>query len=57
MASAVKEEVSDDNKNKVTLEHMPYDPNLVCPLCGKEHRIGEIQKFRLHVDNCEGEES
>ena len=28
---------------------LPYDPNLVCPKCGKRYRIGEIQKFKRHV--------
>ena len=28
---------------------LPYDPNLVCPKCGKRYHIGEIQKFRRHV--------
>ena len=27
----------------------PYDPNLVCPKCGKRYRIGEIQRLRRHV--------
>ena len=33
---------------------IPLDPNLVCPLCDKMFRIGEIQKFRRHVDTCTG---
>ncbi len=33
---------------------MPYDPNLVCPMCGKKHRFGGIQKFRIHVNQCDG---
>ena len=28
---------------------LPYDPNLVCPKCGKRFHIGEIQKFKRHV--------
>ena len=28
---------------------LPYDPNLVCPKCGKRYHIGEIQKLRRHV--------
>ncbi len=32
----------------------PYDPNLVCPMCGNKHCIGEIQKFRIHVNQCNG---
>ena len=29
---------------------LPYDPNLVCPKCGKRFRIGEIQKLGRHVN-------
>ena len=29
---------------------LPYDPNLVCPKCGKRYRIGEVQKFGRHVN-------
>ena len=35
-------------------ELMPFDPNLVCPTCGWNFRMGEIQKFRRHVPNCTG---
>ena len=54
MAAEVQEEVGTENEHEVTRVHLPFDPNLVCPMCGKEHRIGEIQKFRVHVDLCEG---
>ena len=30
----------------------PLDSNLICPLCGKQFRIGQIQNYRQHVDNC-----
>ena len=56
MAAGVREEVSEENERIMTMEHKPYDPNLVCPMCGKKHRIGEIQKFRAHVDSCLGGE-
>ena len=52
MADAVRAEVSEDNEQLKTMEHSPYDPNLVCPMCGKCHRVGEIQKFRAHVKTC-----
>ena len=29
---------------------IPYDPNLVCPKCGKRYRVGEIQKLGRHVN-------
>ena len=54
MALEVMEEVSKDRKLRKTDEAKPYDPNLVCPMCGKGHRIGDIQKFRHHVDHCNG---
>ena len=30
----------------------PLDSNLICPLCGRQYRIGQIQHYRHHVDNC-----
>ena len=30
----------------------PLDPNLICPQCAKQFRIGQIQYYRYHVDNC-----
>ena len=33
--------------------HLPYDPNLVCPQCSRQYRVGEIQKFRRHcLETC-----
>ena len=37
---------------KVTDVHMPFDTNLICPICRKQFRIGEIQKYKKHVDKC-----
>ena len=31
---------------------IPLDPNLVCPTCGKQFRLGEIQKFKRHASSC-----
>ena len=40
----------DDDDNS-----LPYDPNLVCPKCGKQYRVGEIQKLRRHMNEfCTG---
>uniref|UniRef100_A0A1X7TUS8 Uncharacterized protein n=1 Tax=Amphimedon queenslandica TaxID=400682 RepID=A0A1X7TUS8_AMPQE len=40
---------NDDNSS------LPYDPNLVCPKCGKQYRVGEIQKLRRHLNEfCTG---
>ena len=30
----------------------PYDPNLVCPTCRKQFRIGEIQEYKKHYKIC-----
>ena len=57
MVAVVQDEVSRDNKYKETQDMTPFDPNLVCPMCGKEHRIGEIQKFKIHVDQCGGKDT
>ena len=52
MVEDVKEQVNMDRENIKTKEHKPFDSNLVCPICNKKHRIGEIQKFKKHVDKC-----
>ena len=39
--------------SKTTVDGRPLDPNLVCPKCGKQYRVGEIQKLRRHInDKC-----
>ena len=55
MADYVRAEVSEDNEQLKTMEHLPYNPNLVCPMCKKRHRVWEIQKYRKHVDTCDGD--
>ncbi len=52
IAEEVSEEVNRDPSFDQTMVHVPYDPNLVCPICGKKFRIGKIQRFRKHVDAC-----
>ena len=32
---------------------IPFDPNLICPKCGRQFRRGEIQKLRKHHDGCQ----
>lgn len=32
----------------------PLDPNLICPTCGLQFRLGEIQKFKRHASTCVG---
>ena len=39
-----------DTKEFEVQDSLPYDPNLVCPKCGKQYRIGEIQRFKCHVE-------
>ena len=45
----------DNNYEMYTMSHQaPFDPNLICPLCRLQYRIGEIQKYRKHVQYCLG---
>ncbi len=30
----------------------PLDSNLICPMCNKQFRIGQIQPYKRHVDEC-----
>ena len=54
-AESVVTEVGDESSHRTTLKHVPYDPNLTCPMCNKRFRYGEIQKYRLHVNKqCTG---
>ena len=53
-AAAVIREVSGDRHRVKTDVQRPYDPNLMCPMCMKKFRIGEIQKFKRHVNTCDG---
>jgi hypothetical protein len=32
----------------------PWDSNLICPMCKRQFRIGQIQYYKQHVDKCEG---
>ena len=47
-ASKMKESDQVEGPN----EDIPFDPNLVCPKCGKRFRVGEIQNFRKHVSTA-----
>lgn len=49
MVEHMKQQTHDELTKVVTNVHKPYDPYLICPICGKMFRIGEIQKFRKHV--------
>lgn len=52
IAEEMVQETSSNREIKTDV-HKPFDPNLVCPICSKQFRIGEIQKFRRHVNKCE----
>ena len=43
------DEVIQDSKTTGN-DDRPYDPNLICPKCGKQYRVGEIQKLRRHIN-------
>ena len=53
-AAAVIKQVSGGRHQVKTDIQRPYDPNLICPMCMKKFRIGEIQKFKRHVNTCDG---
>ena len=54
--SCIKSQASQDDELEDSGENLdddrPYDPNLVCPKCGKQYRVGEIQKMRRHILKC-----
>ena len=55
--SYIKSQASLDNELEESGENLddddrPYDPNLVCPKCGKQYRVGEIQKMKRHILKC-----
>ena len=39
--------------DKSTIDDRPFDPNLVCLRCRKQFRIGEIQEYRKHYEDCQ----
>ena len=51
-AAAVREEVTVDSLHSVQ-EAWPLDSNLICPVCKKQFRIGQIQHYKQHVDKCQ----
>ena len=53
-AAEVIQEVSGGRREIKTDNQRPFDPNLVCPMCRRQFRIGEIQKFKKHVNSCTG---
>lgn len=53
-AATVKDEVKGHSLSSLTEEDVaaPLDVNLTCPVCARAYRIGQIQRFRQHVDRC-----
>ena len=51
LAGEIMEETSSNRIIKTDLQK-PFDPNLVCPTCKKQFRIGEIQKYKRHANGC-----
>ena len=51
-AGEIIEETSGNRVIKTDLQK-PLDPNLVCPYCGKQFRVFEIQKLRRHANECD----
>ena len=51
-AKNVKTKVRGDLSSPAFGDDVPFDPNLVCPFCRVQFRLGEIQKFRKHVEIC-----
>ena len=53
-AANVIREVSGNQGEDLENNARPFDPNLICPMCMKKFRIGEIQFFKRHVNTCDG---
>ena len=51
-AKNIKTKVGDDLSLPASGDDVPFDRNLVCPVCRVQFRLGEIQKFRKHVEIC-----
>ena len=54
VAAGVGREVGTNSEMDSLSPQAPFDPNLICPLCRLQYRIGEIQKYRKHVQYCQG---
>ena len=47
----IEEKVIDSSLESMD-DARPLDSNLICPLCGKQYRIGQIQNYKRHVHDC-----
>ena len=54
VAAVVGREVDNNPELQSFSPQAPLDPNLICPMCRQQFRIGEIQKYRQHVQYCHG---
>ena len=54
VAAVVGREVDNNPELESFSPQAPFDPNLICPMCRQQFRIGEIQKYRQHVQHCHG---
>ena len=54
VAAVVGREVDNNPELQSFSQQAPFDPNLICPMCRQQFRIGEIQKYRQHVQHCHG---
>ena len=54
LAAAAVVQSEEMEEGMQSLDARPLDSNLVCPLCKRQFRIGQIQLYRHHVDNCKG---
>ena len=48
-------EIIEETSSNITIKtdiQKPFDPNLVCPTCGKQFCIFEIQIFKRHANEC-----
>ena len=50
--ASLDDELEESGENLDDDDDRPYDPNLVCPKCGKQYRVGEIQKMKRHILRC-----
>ena len=53
-APDVIQEVSGGQQDDAENSNRPFDPNLICPMCMKKFRCGEIQLFKRHFNTCPG---
>ena len=54
VAAGVGREAGHNSDTDSLSPQAPFDPNLICPFCRLQYRIGEIQKYRKHVVYCTG---